>query len=99
MLVGLSAAGILVLQQLPFNGPAERYEQRFGSLHILTRPSLLLYPDFEAATDIKDASPDSVLQGASMTFAKVGIFSMFSPAAQFLVVAVHARTCVQTPLS
>lgn len=75
MLVGLSAAGILVLQPLPFNGPEERFEQRFGFLHITTRPTVLQYPDFAAAVELRGAPADAVLQAASVAFAKVGCCS------------------------
>ncbi|GBF89805.1 hypothetical protein Rsub_02975, partial [Raphidocelis subcapitata] len=64
MLVGLTEAGVQALPPLPFNSAAERYEQRFGSFHILTRPEPLAYSHFEAATAMVGAQPSAVLTAA-----------------------------------
>ena len=71
MLVGLSAAGVQAPPELPFNSAAERYEQRFGSFHILTRPEPLAYSQFEAATATAGAEPGSVLAAAIAALGKV----------------------------
>jgi hypothetical protein len=71
MCVALSAAGVMAQPPLPFNGQRERFEQRFGSLHILTRPEPLGYEQYAASVDMKGASPSAVLGAASASLAKV----------------------------
>ena len=71
MLLALGASGILAPPQLPFNGPSERFEQRFGSLHILTRPEPLGYNQFVETTDIKGAAPNVLFSSAGGAFGKV----------------------------
>lgn len=70
MVVGLSAAGILSPPPLPFNSMAERFDQRFGSFHILTRPEPLTYEHFAAAVDLKDTKPQALLSAAGLSLAK-----------------------------
>ena len=67
MAVALSAAGILDPPPLPFNSPAERFEQRFGSFHILTRPEPLTYEHFRPVVDLNvtpDVKPEALLAAA-----------------------------------
>lgn len=71
MLVALSAAGVLSPPELPFNSMEERYDQRFGSLHILTRPEPLAYSVYKAAVDLKGAAPQGVLAAAATALAQV----------------------------
>ena len=53
----------------------ERYEQRFACLEILSRPELLTFPDFQAATSGRMAAegvaPAAVLDGAWVSAATV----------------------------
>lgn len=71
MAVALQAAGVLAPPPLPFNSAAERFEQRFGCLHILTRPEPLGYGFFETATDLKSTTPAALLAAAGAALGKV----------------------------
>ncbi len=73
MVVGLEAAGILAPPPLPFNGPAERFEQRFGSFHILTRPAPLTHDAFVTATNLGNTTAADVLGIAAAALGEVRI--------------------------
>jgi hypothetical protein len=71
MCVALEASGVLAPPALPFNSAAERFEQRFGSFHILTRPEPLTYQQFEATVDLRGMEPRQLLAAAGGTLSKV----------------------------
>jgi hypothetical protein len=71
MLAGLEAAGVLAPPPLPFNSARERFEQRFGSFHILTRPEPLAYDQFEAEAGPGSAPAAVALQAAAALLGKV----------------------------
>ncbi|KAI8470361.1 MAG: Mak10 subunit, NatC N-terminal acetyltransferase-domain-containing protein [Monoraphidium minutum] len=70
MCVGLEAAGVLAPPPLPFNGPRERFEQRYGSLHVLTKPDAPTYEAFEAAADLRGAPAEAALSAAGAALGK-----------------------------
>lgn len=71
MSVALVASGVLAPPALPFNSAAERFEQRFGSFHILTRPEPLGYQQFEASVELRHMDPRQLLASAANTLANV----------------------------
>lgn len=76
MCVGLTASGVLTPPALPFNSEAERFEQRFGSFHILTRPEPLAYQQFEASVELRGMEPRQLLAAAGGTLTKVRFLCM-----------------------
>jgi hypothetical protein len=55
----------------PFNGGAERFEQRFDALSALPRPPPLTHADFVTTTDPSGAAPQQLLEIAGRVFAEV----------------------------
>ena len=52
---GLARAGRLPAHPAPFNGPEQRFEQRFGALAALSRPEPLTFAQFERSVDVSGA--------------------------------------------
>jgi hypothetical protein len=72
MLLGLAAGGVLAPPPLPFNSAAERFDQRFGSFHIIVRPEVLEHSMFEDSVSPIKAAPAQALSSASALLGKVG---------------------------
>lgn len=70
-MMALEMLGMYIPPEHPFNSEAQRYDQRFASFHLLTRPDPLTYDQFKQSTSTEGVDVVQLLNLACGSFKQV----------------------------